>query len=79
MPYSFILDIKIEWSIVSNAFLRSRNKTVFIRPLSILINHSFVISSRAVTVECSGLVALMSECQNVVSIEFIFIFVTVIK
>ena len=40
----------ISWSMVSNASFRSINMTPFKRPLSILIDQLFVVSSRAVWV-----------------------------
>ena len=40
----------ISWSMVSKAFFRSVNMTPFQRPLSILIDQLFVVSSRAVWV-----------------------------
>ena len=54
IPYSSSFDNSMSWLTVSKAFLRSRNRTPFTKPLSILSNHSLVELMSAVSVECFG-------------------------
>jgi hypothetical protein len=60
------LEIKILWSTVSKAFLRSRNKKPLIRPLSILIRHWLA--------ECRSVVSVEDESLIVGSLKLNFLF-----
>ena len=51
IPYCSSFRRRIQWSTVSNAFLKSKNRTPLIRPLSIFSSHWLVQCNRAVSVE----------------------------